>query len=185
MKRCRLAYSVPVLSFILSLCPSMANSQVPARTPCQLLTSPTAIQLGSQTVMAKAKAWLTIGAGIILDEIIDTVGHAAVDRALVRETSPLHIIVWIMTADSTALPGGLDVDRIWIASTDQLWESPLTDQHTMGLARGKHEIVRRLPFAGPRWVMDVKTITIIVRVVESEGNEYCLRVPNIEVLRVS
>jgi hypothetical protein len=97
--------------------------------------------------------------------------------------SPVHILLWLSSADSALISSDLQLDSVYVLHGDSAWrESPRVDQ-TDRLARGRGTVVRRLD-DGPLWAYGADSLDIVLRLVDgSTGASVLVRAPRVALHR--
>lgn len=102
---------------------------------------------------------------------------------------PLMVALKVTSADKQPLPSGIRMDRAWILIGEQAWEVPLRgrkigedkDSPINCPASPVCEISFR---GGPKWGR-VVYVDVVLRLIDSEGQEYFLQAPNQYVVATS
>jgi hypothetical protein len=85
----------------------------------------------------------------------------------------LRAVITVVPVNSEYLPAGLQVDRIWIFKGKEHWTSQLDKTSTYSPAQPLTRL-ERTASGGPKWKPGTH-VTVVVRLLDTEGKEYFLR----------
>lgn len=89
---------------------------------------------------------------------------------------PLIAIMWVYSADSTALVPGLSADAAWVVNEGEIWDTYFTGEPPPPSEEQRPYRLHSVARDGPKWGPNI-TVDVIVRVRDADGNSHLLRAP--------
>jgi len=89
---------------------------------------------------------------------------------------PLTSIIRVIAEDRKPFPANLDADRVWVIQGGDIWEAELPAATSPGDPARQHQL-EKVAQNGPKWGPGIY-VDVVVRVVESGGNDHLLRASN-------
>jgi hypothetical protein len=135
-------------------------TETPSVSIEELLASHGELQVGGKTLIGEAFLWR---------DFMPT------DRPDTR----LRALVHVFTQDSTALPNGLRVTRLWVVNDPVAWETSHFegDRPTQPIYQ-----LERYAINGPEWEVGT-LVDVVVRVEGVPGGAVLLRLPSVSIVR--
>lgn len=96
---------------------------------------------------------------------------------------PLIAIIYVTATDTAQLPSSISADAVWIVYEQQVWKSWFTNEPIPPDQQRPNRIVK-LARDGPKWGPGIY-VSVIVRVIDSQGGTSLLRAPNQFINRTS
>ncbi len=86
---------------------------------------------------------------------------------------PLIALIWVIAADSLAMPPDIDATRIWVIHKNEVWESRFSDESRPDSVPEYQ--LEKIARNGPKWGPDV-FVEVVVRVIDTKsGDVFLLR----------
>jgi len=146
------------LGVLLVGCSQIIDETGPGPLPLnQLLSAPDTVTVNGQELVLRTTMWRNFA------------------PIAPPDGDPLIAIMWVYSADSTALSPGLSADAAWVVNEGQIWDTYFTDEPPPSDVLRPYRLYN-VARDGPKWGPGI-TVEVVVRLRDADGNSHLLRAP--------
>ncbi len=86
---------------------------------------------------------------------------------------PLIALMYITAVDTIPIPSGITSDAIWIVYNNQVWKSRFSDEQLPPPI--SPNIFQKIAREGPKWGPCTDCVSVVIRIYDTNRNEYFLK----------